>query len=97
MEIQDPIQLGAYADPLLPEADPVAMAAIGSRVYTQENYIESGQTITASIDALDRAINEAFVGSIDGGSASSVFLATQETDGGAANTIFVNTINGGTA
>ena len=31
-------------------------AAIGDRTYTEDNYVTDGQTITASIDALDIAI-----------------------------------------
>lgn len=37
----------------LSETDPVAMAAIGNREYTEENSITSGETITDSLDSLD--------------------------------------------
>lgn len=37
----------------LNEEDPIAMAAIGDREYTEENSITSGETITASLDSLD--------------------------------------------
>ena len=32
-------------------------AAIGNRTYTEDNYVTDGQSVTASIDALDQAIN----------------------------------------
>ncbi len=41
---------------LTEEVDPVAMAAIGDRTYTEENYVTSDDTITKSIDDLDKAI-----------------------------------------
>lgn len=92
-----PIQLSAeYRVPDV-ELDPVAIAIIGNRVFTEENYITSNQTVTESLDALDVALAAAFIGTIDGGSAGSVYLNTQETDGGGANTIFEQTINGGEA
>lgn len=43
---------------VLLETDPVAMAAIGDRVYTEENYIADGETITASLDKLDQAVKD---------------------------------------
>lgn len=40
------------------EEDPVAMAVIGDRQYSEENHVTSGDTITKSIDDLDIAIDE---------------------------------------
>jgi hypothetical protein len=40
----------------LEETDPVAMAAIGDRTYTEQNYITDGETISESLDSLDQAL-----------------------------------------
>lgn len=40
------------------EEDPVAMAVVGDRQYSEENHVTSGDTITKSIDDLDIAIDE---------------------------------------
>ena len=38
------------------ETDPVAMAAIGDRTYTEQNYILNNETLTESLDSLDQAL-----------------------------------------
>ena len=38
------------------EEDPIATLAIGDRQYTEENYVTSDETLTASVDSLDIAI-----------------------------------------
>ena len=38
------------------ETDPVAMAAIGDRTYTEQNYITDGETISESLDSLDQSL-----------------------------------------
>lgn len=46
---------------LVAETDPIAMAAIGDRIYTEENYVTSGETLTQSIDELDKSL-DGFIG-----------------------------------
>ncbi|MGC9315402.1 MAG: hypothetical protein ACP5G4_07215, partial [bacterium] len=36
----------------------VAVDAVGNRTYTEDNYVTDGQTVTASIDALDQAVKD---------------------------------------
>jgi hypothetical protein len=43
---------------LTEETDPIAMAAIGDRQYSEENYVTSDDTLTKSIDDLDKAVQE---------------------------------------
>jgi hypothetical protein len=38
------------------ETDPVAMSAIGDRIYTEQNYVINSETLTESIDSLDQAL-----------------------------------------
>jgi len=41
---------------LTEEEDPIAMDAIGDRQYSEENYVTSDDTLTKSIDDLDKAV-----------------------------------------
>jgi hypothetical protein len=43
---------------LTEETDPIAMEAIGDRQYSEENYVTSDDTLTKSIDDLDKAVQE---------------------------------------
>jgi hypothetical protein len=38
------------------ESDPIAMAAIGDRTYTEQNYVTDSESLTSSIDELDKAV-----------------------------------------